>query len=272
MGFLQSAINQVGRDMGRVVSNSVFKDRHAIPIRRARSYSSNRSQTANTTRTSFAQPIQDVKDEFDKSIDFKTGYKPVTLISKLSGAFIVIKNEAKSFIDDGYLDVNESQELFSMMKRFNDKCGDVEDVMSFTEDKNSKPFKQLEKIHQTTQEIFKRVLETSSKACMDRAIHYENEANNVHIMNFGKYVGLHLIWMPNYAKGSPKNTTKAVIANVLDIITLTFPFTRTVLLILGVVTYPGEKKELLKTIKRYKDLADHERERAKAYLEIDDKK
>jgi hypothetical protein len=268
MGFLQSAINQVGRDMGRVVSNSVFKDRHAIPIRRARSYGSNRSQTANTTRTSSAQPIQEVKDEFDKSIDFKTDYKPVTLISKLGGAFIVIKNEAKSFIDDGYLDVNESQQLFEMMKRFNDKCGDVEDVMSFTEDEDSKPFEQLEKIHQSTQEIFKAVLDTSSKACIDRALHYENEANNVHIMSFGKYVGLHLIWMPNYAKGNPKHTTKAIVANVLDVITLTFPFTRTVLFILGVVTYSGEKKELQETMKRYKNLANHERERAKAYREM----
>ncbi|QTY27052.1 hypothetical protein [Flavobacterium sp. CS20] len=38
MGFLQSAINQVGRDLGRVASNAIFKDRHAIPIRRAPSY------------------------------------------------------------------------------------------------------------------------------------------------------------------------------------------------------------------------------------------
>ena len=205
MGFLQSAINQVGRDMGRVVSNAVFKDRHAIPIRRAKSYNiNNRSLQTITTRASSAQPIQEVKDKFDKAIEFKTGYKPVTLISKLGGAFVVIKNEAKAFIDDGYLDVNESQQLFEMMKRFNDKCEDVEDVMSFTEDESSKSFKQLEKIHQSIQEIFKEVLKTSSKACIARAKQYKNEANSVHIMSFRRYVAYMLYGCQNTLRGAKK--------------------------------------------------------------------
>ena len=74
--------------------------------------------------------------------------------------------------------------------------------------------------------------------------------------------------MPKYAKGGEKSVTKAVIANVLDVITLTIPLTRTVLLIIGVATYYGEKKELQETIKRYNELSDHERERARAYQEI----
>ncbi len=32
-GFIRSAVNQVGRDSGRVVSNSVFGDKHAVPVR-----------------------------------------------------------------------------------------------------------------------------------------------------------------------------------------------------------------------------------------------
>lgn len=32
-GFVRSAVNQVGRDGGRVVSNKVYGDRHSIPIR-----------------------------------------------------------------------------------------------------------------------------------------------------------------------------------------------------------------------------------------------
>lgn len=32
-GFVRSAVNQVGRDAGRVVSNGVYGDRHSIPIR-----------------------------------------------------------------------------------------------------------------------------------------------------------------------------------------------------------------------------------------------
>ena len=33
-GFVQSAVNQVGRDSGRVISNRVYCDAHATPIRR----------------------------------------------------------------------------------------------------------------------------------------------------------------------------------------------------------------------------------------------
>ncbi|GAA5221566.1 hypothetical protein [Membranihabitans marinus] len=33
MSFLQSAINQVGRDLGKVTSNIIFKDAHSTPIR-----------------------------------------------------------------------------------------------------------------------------------------------------------------------------------------------------------------------------------------------
>ena len=159
MGFLQSAINQVGRDMGRVVSNAVFKDRHAIPIRRAKSY----NQSSSKPRPQTARPIKEVKSEFETAISFKTGYTPTTLISKLGGVFVVIKNEARAFIDDGYLDVEESQQLFQMMIDFNCKCSDVEDVIGFTEDENSKANRELDKILFTTQDLFKEVLKNPLK-------------------------------------------------------------------------------------------------------------
>lgn len=37
MGFFQSAKNQVGRDLGKVISNAVFGDKHASVYRRAQS-------------------------------------------------------------------------------------------------------------------------------------------------------------------------------------------------------------------------------------------
>ena len=32
-GFIRSAVNQVGRDSGKVVSNSIYGDKHSVPIR-----------------------------------------------------------------------------------------------------------------------------------------------------------------------------------------------------------------------------------------------
>jgi len=273
MGFLQSAINQVGRDLGRVASNAIFKDRHAIPIRRAPSLKQQQSrvernrddQQSYRPQQPKAQPIQEVKGEFDKAINFKTTYKPNTLISKLINAFIVIKNEARAFIEDDYLDLEESQELFEMLKRFNQKVSDVDDVMSFTEAEDSKAYDQLNSIVRKTKEVFVETLQISIKACQKRAKHYEQQAEQETMIGFGRYVGLHLIWFTNYANGGEKNTNKAIIANILDVITCTFPLTRTVLLILGLTDYGTYKRKHHKRKNAYLARAQQERERSKAY-------
>ncbi|MBZ9627747.1 hypothetical protein LB450_06500 [Psychroflexus sp. CAK1W] len=175
------------------------------------------------------------------------------------------KNEAKAFIEDGYLDVEESQQLVSMMKDFADKCSDVEDVVSFTEEEDSKVYKQLENILHTTQKVYVEVLRTSAKACEDRAKVYEKAAQEVEPLHFGRYVLLHLLWMPRYARGGEKKIGWAIFLNILDLVTLTFVFTRSILLILALVTYPKESKERKESQEKYKALAQQERDRAKAY-------
>lgn len=266
MAFLQSAINQVGRDLGRVVSNTVFKDSHSIPIRRATSYQKKNKQTSNRVKTRKASPIERVQSSFKESINFKTSYTPKTLISKLGGTFIVIKNEAKNFIDDGYLTLNESQQLFKMLTQFNDKVNDIEDILSFTTDEdNTKVYGQLERIVEATKEVMNETLEISAQACVVRAIEYEQASKANTLISFKKYVALHLIWMSNYAKGDPKNVINAVIANILDLVTLTFPLTRTALFIIGFTSYSSFKKEHEETIEGLIALAHQERERAKTY-------
>ena len=271
MGFLKSAINQVGRDMGRVVSNAVFKDRHSIPIRRAASRGGSATQRPSNSK---AVPIKKVQSDFDKAISFKTGYRPTTLISKLGGAFVVIKNEAQAFVEDGYLDIEESQQLMEMMRRFTDKCSDVEDVISFTESDDSKVYKQLEKIHIATQEVFVDVLEISAKACENRAKAYEDASQEAPPrISYSRYVFLHLIWMPNYAKGGKKQTGVAIFMNILDVflsITLLpgiILVSRFILLIMGLTSYSSHINSSKKEIETFQKLAQQERDRAKAYWE-----
>ena len=43
-GFIRSAVNQVGRDGGRVISNQLYGDAHASPVRLSQ------SQTSTTTQ------------------------------------------------------------------------------------------------------------------------------------------------------------------------------------------------------------------------------
>lgn len=202
--------------MGSVVSNTVFKDRHSIPIRRARTYHNEHYNGSYRPSTSKSLPIKQVQNEFDKAISFKTDYKPETLISKLGGAFVVIKNEVRAFIEDN----------------------------------NSKVYKHLENIHQTTIRIYKEVLTISAETCLKRANGYERRSKTITAMPFGRFIGLHLVWMPKYAKVGDKRVTKAAIANILDIIALTFPVTRFILLIVGVASYYGATQKV-KDINRY---------------------
>lgn len=46
-GFVRSAVNQVGRDGGRVISNSIYGDAHATPIRKVEATTQNSQQQPN---------------------------------------------------------------------------------------------------------------------------------------------------------------------------------------------------------------------------------
>jgi hypothetical protein len=261
MSFLKSAINQVGRDMGKVVSNQVFKDNHSTPYRRV---SQNNSRSNSKPRSN----IRNVKSEFDKAIEFQTGFKPNTLITKISGAYTVIKNEAKEYISDGYLDTTEASSLFEMMNRFNDKVEDVCDILEIDEERNEKEINQLSKIVEKTNALFKNTLELSARGCKERQSEHKIEAENIEKPSFLNYVGLHFIWLGKYARGGEKSILNMVVANIADLLTFTFPVTRTYLLLKGIFTFPNENKRV-KTLKNaHIKLAELEGQRAANYLNI----
>ncbi|MBQ0736481.1 hypothetical protein [Aquimarina celericrescens] len=256
MSFLKSAVNQVGRDLGKVVSNSIFKDNHASPYRKV------------SGKRSKVRSFQYNKTEFEKAIDFQTGHRPSTLIVKISGVYTVIKNEANDFLADGYLDTSESDSLFEMMQKFNSKVDDICDILEIDEKYNDKEINQLTKIVEKTNILFKEVLQLSAKGCQFRKIEHLEEANKIELISFIKYVGLCLIWMGKYARGKQRSIVKTTIANILDIITFTWPFTRSYLLLESIFTFPKESNRR-KTLKNaHLRLADLEEKRAKTYLSI----
>jgi hypothetical protein len=260
MSFLKSAINQVGRDMGKVVSNQIFKDSHSTPYRRV-------SQNNSNSERSYAR-ISKTKTEFEKAISFQTGFKPNTLITKISGAYSVIKNESKEYISDGYLDTTEASNLFEMMNRFNDKVEDVCDILEIDEMGNEKEMNQLSKIVEKTNQLFKSTLEISANGCKERQSEHRKEAENIHRPSFLNYVGLHLVWFGKYARGGEKSILNMVIANIADLITFTFPITRTYLLFKGIFTFPNESKRVKSLKNAHITLAELEGQRAENYLNI----
>ncbi len=70
-GFVRSAVNQIGRDGGKVISNKIYKNSHATPIRVAVS-SNNRKSSYSTSSKYSINNREDLK---------KAGYKVVLLQS-----------------------------------------------------------------------------------------------------------------------------------------------------------------------------------------------
>ena len=260
MSFLKSVINQVGRDMGKVVSNQIFKDSHSTPYRRV-------SQNNSNSERSYSR-INKTKTEFEKAISFQTGFKPNTLITKISGAYSVIKNESKEYISDGYLDSNEASNLFEMMNRFNDKVEDICDILEIDEMGNEKEMNQLSKIVEKTNQLFKSTLEISANGCKERQFEHREKAKNIEIPSFLNYVGLHLIWFGKYARGGEKSILNMVIANIADLITFSFPITRTYLLCKGIFTFTKESKRVKSLKNAHITLAELEGQRAESYLNV----
>ncbi len=262
MSFLKSAINQVGRDMGKVISNQIFKDSHSTPYRRVG------QNYENSTSSNFETQNLYISSEFSKAINFQTGFRPNTLINKISGVYTVIKNEANSYVSDGYLDASESASLFEMMNRFKNKIDDIYDILEFDEEGNEKELGQLTKILEKTNKLFKNTLETSYKGFKQRQLEYKIEYENVVSANLLNYLGLHLIWFGKYARGGEKSISKMVVANIVDLITFTFPITRTYLLIKGILTFPSESER----VKRLRDFhlksSELQGQRAQNYLNL----
>ncbi|MBW1297021.1 hypothetical protein [Aquimarina litoralis] len=256
MSFLKSAINQVGRDVGKVVSNSLFKDSHAAPYRRV-------TGIRKTVHNSLSS-----KTEFEKAIDFQTGHRPSTLIAKISGVYTIIKNKVNEFLSDGYLDTYESEILFEMMQRFNSKVDDICDLLEIDETSFEKEINQLTKIVEKTNTLFQKALQLSSKGCQFRKMEHLEEADKIKLIGFFEYVGFNIIWMGNYARGKQKSMTNTVLANIADILTCTWPLTRSYLLLEGILTFSKESNRRKKIKNAHLKLAEIEGKRGELYSNI----
>ena len=100
-GFVRSAVNQVGRDGGRVISNSVYGDAHAMPIRGI--YQSKNNQYFDDTTNEIVSPEELRKraeeEGFNVSIcKYKTSTKVVWYIISL---FVIVKTCSDSLFTIG---------------------------------------------------------------------------------------------------------------------------------------------------------------------------
>ena len=257
MSFLKSAINQVGRDLGKVVSNKVFKDSHSSPYRRV-------GDNVSINQSRKNEKIE--KTEFEKAVNFNLGFKPKTLMTKVAAAYSILKSTLNRYVSDGYLDTEESSRMFEMVSQFNSKIDEVCDVLELDEKSNQNELEQLDMIAKKTVKHIKEILLLSAEGCEKKSAEHMLKSESIKSPSLLKYVGFHMIWMGKYARGEKKSLTNTILANIADILTFTFPVTRSYLLVNGLYTYRGKFSETKKRIGLHKLLSDTEMKRASAYL------
>lgn len=255
MSFLKSAINQVGRDLGKVLSNQLFNDSHSTPLRMVGKSASSQNKISKTT-----------KSEFEKAIDFQIAHRPSTLISKLFGCYTVLKNEASVALADGYLDNEESQEFFTMLSLFSNKVENVNEALELDNAKNVSELNQLEKIVDNLKQLIAETMSLSIEGCKLSREKYIKRIEGKEGIGFWRYVGLNMIWMRNYARGGEKKPLNAVIANIISLIG--FPVIQIILGIDAAISYNNDKKKEEKLKGALTSLASLELERIEIYEKV----
>jgi len=102
MGIFNSIKNQIGRDIGKSISNVILKDTHATPIRMTGSSSSKRKKIS--------------VDEYEKKIKLiDLSQTPKTIIRKLGAVLVEFESDLKGYLSDGFIDF---QEEIQIAKRF----------------------------------------------------------------------------------------------------------------------------------------------------------
>lgn len=263
MSFVKSLINQVGRDAGRVVSNQIFKDAHSTPYRRVGG--TYRTHSDSNNQQNYIPEYQTAYNDLKNSLTFETSHRPSTLINKLAGAYTILKNNSKSFIEDEYLDVDESDALFSMVQEFANKAGDIDDVLDLDAESNSKELTQLQVLVEKANDVFIMTLERSIVGCENQAKQWRKKGEEMEFMNFFKWVLLHFFFMGTYARTGKKNWGATIIANIFSF--LFFGIINFIFALAGMLNYLSYRNKFNQQKERCFRLSDLELERAKIYKE-----
>ncbi len=224
MSFTKAVVRQVGRDLGKVVSNQVFGDRHSTPYRRVGNNSTSRRKQKRSQQVAqqqqVIQPVQEqqiTSTDFDRAVGFATTFTAPTMVRKLAGVYEVMKTEIYKAKQDGYLDTDESNMVFKMESEFMHKAEIITDLLELEEEKNKVHLEKLQKIVELTQRLIKETIELSLKGAKIQKQYYENLKRNYSAPDFKRYVGFGTIWMLNYARTNEKNLLNTIVANAISI-------------------------------------------------------
>ncbi len=259
MSFTKAVVRQVGRDLGKVISNQVFKDAHSTPYRRVGQQSSSRQQTRQQTRQRQAvqqAPVQTqatvpqqsdsiTSKEFDRALNFATTFTPQTMVRKMAGVYEVIKTEIYKAAQDGYLDTEEAKMVFEMESQFQRKAEIITDLLELDEEANKKPLEDLANLIQLTQRLFHRTLKLAIKGAEVQYEYYRAQAESVQPIDKARFIWLHAAWMGHYARTGQKRLANTITANLFSLLVFVFTFfpPNLIGLVNGFIQYSSEKNK-----------------------------
>ncbi len=257
MSFTKAVVRQVGRDLGKVISNKVFKDAHSTPYRRV-GQQTTRARQQTTSRQAVQQaPVQTqaaipqqrntiTSRDFDRALNFTTTFTAQTMVRKLAGVYEVIKTEIYKAAQDGYLDTEEARMIFQMESEFQHKAEIITDLLELDEEANKKPLQDLEKTIQLTQNLFYKTLDLAIKGADVQYEYYKTQADSVQEIDKSRFIWLHAIWMGHYAKTGQKRLANTIVANLFSTLVIYWFYVPTINiigLINGVIQYSSEKSK-----------------------------
>lgn len=255
--FLNSVISQLGRDTGKVLSNSVFGDAHSTPIRMIRSISKSSGGSAKEIIERKSN-----KTEFEKALDFDRSTTPKTLIRRTHALSIILEEEMIRLLADEFFSAEESAEAFRMINQFCQKAESIAKQLQIDEEGNASELFQLEKIVVQTNEDFKKLLLKGAESCDLVSSQLQGSAHEKFKFNFFRWLILNTVFMRGYAKSGEKKIGNTIAANL-------FLFGGQILMFLiGLLTAPSEIARLKKSRSAYLKASQRERERATKYREI----
>ncbi len=184
--FISSAVRQVGRDLGKVVSNQVFKDAHSTPIRHVNRLSSAPMPVVGTKTSDLRR-----KTDFEKSMNFKLTFTPPTLINKLVGAFMEFKKESDTLLDDEYLSFSEASYFISMLNDFSNKTAEVAEVVEMHPKTKDEDLAYLNRIANDLKRHIIKVAEMAIEGSMTESNRLEHRLSKIDIQ---KTASRNLIW------------------------------------------------------------------------------
>ncbi len=250
--FLNSVIRQLGRDTGKVLSNSIFGDAHSTPIRMVKGASNNNVEGRRVKN----------KSDFEKALNFDRSATPKLLVRKVQNIGIILEDEMSRHLSDEYLSPEEAIDAFKMLKEFASKSQSVAKQLEIDEETNANEIQILEKVVQHTSEDFSRLLKMGAKGCDEMAISLESKVKEEFTFQFFRWLLLNSFYMRGYARTGQKNLQSTILSNLL------LPGTQLIMFFVGLTTAPFEIYRLQKLRKEYLNSAAKERERAKNYSEI----